>query len=42
MDVIINDLLKQLEEKKEKEKPKRNTMEKKRKAKKKDISCSKF
>ena len=36
MDVIINDLLKQLEEKKEKEKPKRNTIEKKRKVKKKD------
>ena len=34
MDVIINDLLKQLEEKKEKEKPKRNTIEKKRKPKK--------
>ena len=33
MDVIINDLLKQLEEKKEKEKPKRNTIEKKRKVK---------
>ena len=37
MDVIINDLLKELEEqKKEKEKPKRNTIEKKRKPKKKD------
>ena len=36
MDVIINDLLKQLEEKKEKEKLKRNTIEKKRKPKKKD------
>ena len=32
MDIIINDLLKQLEEKKEK--PKRNTIEKKRKVKK--------
>ena len=31
MDVIINDLLKELkEEKKEKEKPKRNTIEKKK------------
>jgi len=36
MDVIINDLLKQLEEQKEKEKPKCNTIEKKRKPKKKD------
>ena len=36
MDVIINDLLKQLEEKKEKEKPKHNTIEKKRKPQKKD------
>ena len=37
MDVIINDLLKELEEeKKEKEKPKWNTIEKKRKPKKKD------
>ena len=35
MDVIINDLLKQLKEKKEKEKPKRNTIEEKRKPKKK-------
>ena len=33
MDVIINDLLKELEEEK-KEKPKRNTIEKKRKVKK--------
>ena len=33
MDVIINDLLKELEEKKE-EKPKRNTIEKPRKKKK--------
>ena len=43
MDVIINDLLKELEEeKKEKEKPKRNTIEKKRKPKKKIKKMKKY